>query len=72
MGPILHENWLLKRQLASKVTNSAIDEMYKRAMVDVKNNLEVLKLRRALFYERQSRCLIKWLAPDFFCGAEVI
>jgi len=32
MGPILHENWLLKRQLASKVTNSAIDEMYKRAM----------------------------------------
>lgn len=28
LGPLLHESWLLKRQLASKVTNSGLDEMY--------------------------------------------
>jgi len=31
-GNILHENWLLKRQLASKVSNSGIDDIYATAM----------------------------------------
>jgi len=28
IGDLLHESWLLKKQLASRVSNSAIDEMY--------------------------------------------
>ena len=28
IGHLLHESWLLKKQLASKVSNSALDEMY--------------------------------------------
>lgn len=30
-GRLLHENWMLKRDLASKITNSKIDEYYNRA-----------------------------------------
>ena len=33
-GGILHENWLLKRQLASGITNPAIDEMYSRGLAN--------------------------------------
>ena len=33
-GEILHENWLLKRQLASKVSNGAIDKYYDLAMAN--------------------------------------
>lgn len=32
MGEILHENWELKRQLASGVTNEKIDNWYKKAL----------------------------------------
>lgn len=32
MGELLHENWLLKRSLASGVTNSLIDETYEKAI----------------------------------------
>jgi len=28
LGHMLHEGWLLKKQLASKISNSAIDELY--------------------------------------------
>jgi D-glycero-alpha-D-manno-heptose-7-phosphate kinase len=31
LGPLLHESWQLKRQLASKVSNSGLDEMYEVA-----------------------------------------
>jgi D-glycero-alpha-D-manno-heptose-7-phosphate kinase len=31
MGELLHESWLLKKQLASKVSNGTIDEMYAAA-----------------------------------------
>jgi D-glycero-alpha-D-manno-heptose-7-phosphate kinase len=31
-GRVLHEGWLLKRQLASSITNDRIDEWYERAM----------------------------------------
>ena len=31
-GRILHENWQLKRQLASKISNSSIDEIYQTAL----------------------------------------
>ena len=31
-GKLLHENWILKRQLADKITNPEIDQMYDRAM----------------------------------------
>jgi D-glycero-alpha-D-manno-heptose-7-phosphate kinase len=31
-GRILHESWILKRGLSSKITNSQIDEWYERAM----------------------------------------
>lgn len=32
MGEILHENWLLKKTLASGISNPAIDEAYERAI----------------------------------------
>ncbi len=32
MGEILHQGWLLKRELASKVTNPQIDNWYERAL----------------------------------------
>lgn len=32
MGPLLHENWLLKRSLASGISNSIVDETYELAM----------------------------------------
>lgn len=32
MGEILHENWLLKKTLASGISNIAIDEAYEKAM----------------------------------------
>ncbi len=32
MGEILHQGWLLKREMASKITNPQIDEWYERAM----------------------------------------
>lgn len=32
MGEILHENWLLKKTLASGISNPAIDEAYEKAM----------------------------------------
>ena len=31
MGELLHENWMLKKSLASGITNSLIDETYERA-----------------------------------------
>lgn len=31
-GRVLHQNWLLKRQLASKITNPAIDEIYEAGL----------------------------------------
>lgn len=31
LGPLLHESWKLKRQLASKVSNSGLDEIYQIA-----------------------------------------
>jgi D-glycero-alpha-D-manno-heptose-7-phosphate kinase len=31
-GRILHESWLLKRELSSKITNSQIDQWYQRAV----------------------------------------
>jgi len=31
-GKLLHENWMIKRKLTSKITNSAIDKIYKKAM----------------------------------------
>lgn len=31
VGELLHENWLLKRSLASQISNDGIDEMYTRA-----------------------------------------
>lgn len=31
MGRLLHEGWLLKKQLASQISNGAIDEMYQTA-----------------------------------------
>lgn len=31
-GKLLHENWLLKKSLAKEVSNSAVDEIYSRAM----------------------------------------
>jgi D-glycero-alpha-D-manno-heptose-7-phosphate kinase len=30
-GPLLHENWLLKRELAAQVSDDAIDDWYRRA-----------------------------------------
>lgn len=32
MGEILHQNWLMKQELASGITNFEIDEMYKKAL----------------------------------------
>ena len=32
IGRILHENWLLKRELASGITNPALDAMYESAL----------------------------------------
>jgi D-glycero-alpha-D-manno-heptose-7-phosphate kinase len=32
LGEILHENWMLKQQLASNVSNSFIDEIYAKAL----------------------------------------
>lgn len=32
MGPLLHENWLLKRTLASGISNPVIDDAYARAL----------------------------------------
>jgi D-glycero-alpha-D-manno-heptose-7-phosphate kinase len=32
IGKMLHENWMLKKQLASQISNSAIDAMYEAAM----------------------------------------
>lgn len=32
MGELLHENWMLKKSLASGITNPLIDETYERAM----------------------------------------
>lgn len=32
MGEILHENWILKKTLASDISNYAIDEIYEKAM----------------------------------------
>lgn len=32
VGHILHENWILKKELASGITNPAIDEMYETAL----------------------------------------
>ena len=32
MGELLHENWMLKRSLASCISNSLIDETYEKAM----------------------------------------
>ena len=34
MGEILHENWLLKKTLASGISNPMIDEMYSRAIAN--------------------------------------
>jgi D-glycero-alpha-D-manno-heptose-7-phosphate kinase len=31
LGPLLHESWKMKRQLASKVSNSVLDDMYQKA-----------------------------------------
>ena len=31
VGTLLHESWLLKKQLASQISNSALDEMYEMA-----------------------------------------
>jgi D-glycero-alpha-D-manno-heptose-7-phosphate kinase len=33
MGELLHKNWILKRSLASGITNSLIDETYDKAMM---------------------------------------
>jgi len=33
-GRILHENWLLKRQLASGITNTGIDDMYSKGLAN--------------------------------------
>lgn len=32
MGELLHENWMLKKSLASGISNSLIDDVYERAM----------------------------------------
>lgn len=32
MGEILHQNWLLKKTLASGITNPAIDKAYEKAL----------------------------------------
>ena len=32
VGAILHESWMLKRQLSDRTTNRAIDEIYRRAL----------------------------------------
>ena len=32
MGELLHENWMLKKSLASGITNPFIDETYEKAM----------------------------------------
>ena len=32
IGQLLHENWLRKRELASRITNGDIDDMYRRAL----------------------------------------
>ena len=32
IGTLLHENWILKKQLASQVTNSTIDAIYDAAL----------------------------------------
>ena len=32
IGDMLHKGWLLKKQLASRISNSSIDEMYEKAM----------------------------------------
>ena len=32
VGPILHESWMLKRQLSEQTTNRALDEIYRRAL----------------------------------------
>ncbi|MBK7896866.1 MAG: hypothetical protein WAS33_08500 [Candidatus Promineifilaceae bacterium] len=31
VGTLLHESWLLKKQLASQISNSALDDMYEKA-----------------------------------------
>jgi D-glycero-alpha-D-manno-heptose-7-phosphate kinase len=31
-GLLLHEGWLLKKQMANRITNSAIDELYQKAL----------------------------------------
>lgn len=33
LGSILHENWLLKKELASGISNSYIDQMYQKALI---------------------------------------
>lgn len=33
MGNMLHQNWLLKKELASGISNSKIDQMYQKALV---------------------------------------
>jgi D-glycero-alpha-D-manno-heptose-7-phosphate kinase len=32
VGNVLHEGWLLKKQLASRISNSSIDDMYEKAI----------------------------------------
>ena len=32
MGELLHENWMLKKSLASNISNSLIDDIYKKAL----------------------------------------
>ncbi len=32
VGPAMHEGWMLKRSLASRISDSGIDELYERAM----------------------------------------
>ena len=32
MGSILHQNWLLKKELASGISSSHIDQMYQKAL----------------------------------------
>jgi D-glycero-alpha-D-manno-heptose-7-phosphate kinase len=32
LGRLLHENWLIKKSLASRVSNSLIDGLYERAI----------------------------------------
>lgn len=32
IGELLHESWMLKKQLASKISNSGVDDLYQRAL----------------------------------------